>query len=214
MDSLILRCSSLDSLMGATRGKQPYGLSKTAQSVIEKIVDEKVYGTKLLLQNKYLTKGIEMEDESIAIFNEVFFKSLTKNEVRLTNDYITGECDLLDKDNDLIIDIKTSWDLNTFSKQRRESTCYEWQLRGYMWLYDVSKACTAHVLPDGYPESLERFADHLDYSHIPKHDRVIIGNIVERDLDKEQQLIEKVEACRLYAKDVYENFFKQGRCLP
>lgn len=205
-----LRCSSLDSIM--TNGRSKTGLSATAQSVIKDMVDSELYNTPLFISNKYLSKGIECEDDSIELFNNVFFKSLVKNDKRLTNDYITGECDLLD--GDTVIDIKTSWSLKTFAEQRRKATIYEWQLRGYMWLYDKDKACTAHCLVDT-PTHLCRFeTDTHEFGHIAEHDRVIIGNIVERDAELEQQIIDKYEQCLAYRNQLIEQFKKNGRTLP
>ena len=205
-----LRCSSLDSIM--TNGRSKTGLSATAQSVIKDMVDSELYNTPLFISNKYLSKGIECEDDSIELFNNVFFKSLVKNDRRLTNDYITGECDLLDTGT--VIDIKTSWSLKTFAEQRRKATSYEWQLRGYMWLYDKDKACTAHCLVDT-PKHLCMYEQDIhEFDHIAEHDRVIIGNIVERDAELEQQIIDKHELCTAYYLELIEQFKKNGRTLP
>ena len=205
-----LRCSSLDSIM--TNGRSKTGLSATAQSVIKDMVDSELYNTPLFISNKYLSKGIECEDDSIALFNNVFFKSLVKNDRRLTNDYITGECDLLDTGT--VIDIKTSWSLKTFAEQRRKATSYEWQLRGYMWLYDKDKACTAHCLVDTPKHLCMHEQDIHEFGHIAEYDRVIIGNIVERDAELEQQIIDKYEQCLAYRNQLIEQFKKNGRELP
>ena len=205
-----LICSSLDSIM--TNGRSKTGLSATAQQVIKDMVDSELYNTPLFISNKYLSKGIECEDDSIELFNNVFFKSLVKNTERITNDFITGECDLLD--GDTIIDIKTSWNLKTFAKQRNDTTCYEWQLRGYMWLYDKDKACTAHCLVDT-PDDLCRFEQDIHkFGHVAEHDRVIIGNVIERDQELEQLIIEKWQACFEFRNELIEQFKKNGRELP
>lgn len=205
-----LRCSSLDSIM--TNGRSKTGLSATAQGVITDMVNSELYNTPLFISNKYLSKGIECEDDSIELFNNVFFKSLVKNTERITNDFITGECDLLD--GDTVIDIKTSWNLKTFAKQRNDTTCYEWQLRGYMWLYDKDKACTAHCLVDT-PKDLCKYENDVhEFSHIAQPDRVIIGNVIERDQALEQQIIDKYELCLTYRNELIEQFKKNGRKLP
>ncbi len=74
-----LRCSSLDSIM--TNGRSKTGLSATAQGVITDMVNSELYNTPLFISNKYLSKGIECEDDSIELFNNVFFKSLVKKYV-------------------------------------------------------------------------------------------------------------------------------------
>jgi hypothetical protein len=195
-----------------TNGRSKTGLSATAQGVITDMVNSELYNTPLFISNKYLSKGIECEDDSIELFNNVFFKSLVKNTERITNDFITGECDLLD--GDTVIDIKTSWNLKTFAKQRNDTTCYEWQLRGYMWLYDKDKACTAHCLVDT-PKDLCRYESEThEFGHIAAADRVIIGNVIERDADLEQQIIDKYELCLAYRNELIEQFKKNGRELP
>lgn len=205
-----LRCSSLDSIV--TNGRSKTGLSATAQRVIKDMTNSELYNTPITISGKYLDKGIQCEDDSIELFNNVFFKSLVKNDKRLTNDYITGECDLLD--GDTVIDIKTSWSLNTFAEQRYKTTSYEWQLRGYMWLYDKDKACTAHCLVDT-PKDLCKYENDVhEFSHIAQPDRVIIGNVIERDQALEQQIIDKYELCLTYRNELIEQFKKNGRKLP
>ena len=58
-------------------------------------------------------------------------------------------------------------------------------------LYDKPKACTVTVLIDTPPELIgdEDPAPHR-VSHIPETERILTGNEVERDADKEQQIIE------------------------
>ena len=208
---MLLRCSSLGMLMGKSKGSQPYGLSATAQGVVKDIADAYCYNTPITVDNKYMTKGRDCEDDSIELFNDVFFMDLVKNEVRLSNEHITGECDLLS--DDLVIDIKSSWSVKQFAEMRRKATDYEWQLRGYMLLYEKSKACTAHCLVDT-PDKLCRFDGAVHkFAHIPKSDRVIIGNQIEREDKYEDMIKEKHEACLAYYNDLLDDF-KKGRELP
>jgi hypothetical protein len=59
-----------------------------------------------------LTKESNQELESINLLNSVRFENYEKNDQRIENDFITGECDIIT--NESIIDIKTSWSLDTF----------------------------------------------------------------------------------------------------
>lgn len=211
---MIIRCSSLCDVMSKpkTSTKDNFGLSVKAMEVIEKLADEHCYNTPILFDSKQMKKGRICEQDSIDLFNTVFFNFLTKNDVRKTNAYITGECDLID--GDLIIDIKTSWSLKSFAEMRRKPTDYEWQLRGYMWLYDKAKACTAHCLVNTPPE-LCRFDDAIHvFDDIPTQDKVIIGNIVERDIEKEQAIIDKWQQCKAYYDYLLDQFNSTGRELP
>lgn len=206
---MLIRCSSLDDLMSNAKSKG--ALSAKAKEVIEKMAIESRFSTPLYVSTKYTKKGIECENDSIELFNTVFFKNLKKNEVRLSNDYITGECDLID--GDTIIDIKTSWDIKTFATQLLDPTAYEWQLRGYMWLYDKPKACTVHCLVNT-PPHLCKFDDGIhEFDHIPMTDRLIVGNVVEKDTQKEQELIDKINLAREYYQEVLTKLTKKS-ALP
>lgn len=199
---MLIRCSSLDDLMSNARKKGE--LSAKAKEVIEKMAIERHFDTPIYSSNKYIKKGIECENDSIELFNMVFFKALEKNTVRISNDFITGECDLID--DDLIIDIKTSWDIKTFATQRIDPTIYEWQLRGYMWLYDKPKACTVHCLVNT-PLNLIKFDDGVhEFDHIPPSQRVIVGNIVYRDIELEKAMIEKITLARAYYDELLQAF--------
>lgn len=199
---MLIRCSSLDDLM--SNAKKQGELSAKAKEVIIKMAIESHFDTHIYSSNKYIKKGIECENDSIELFNTVFFKALEKNTVRISNDFITGECDLID--DDLIIDIKTSWDIKTFGMQRIDPTMYEWQLRGYMWLYDKPKACTVHCLVNT-PPHLIRFDDGIhEFDHIPPSKRVIVGNIVYRDIELEKAMIEKITLAREYYDELLQAF--------
>lgn len=204
---MLIRCSSLDDIM--TSGRTKTGLSATAKAVIEKMAIEDFYNTPIVFCNKYMQKGIECEQDSIDLFNLMFFKNLFKNQERKSNDYIIGECDLIDVDS--VIDIKTSWDIKTFAMQKINPTSYEWQLRGYMWLYDKNKACTVHCLVNT-PSDICKFDDSIhNFDHIPITDRLIVGNVVYRDTHKEQAIIEKYKQCYEYYNELLEklNFNQQ-----
>lgn len=206
---MLIRCSSLDDVM--SKGKSKTDLSAKAKEVVKKMAIESHFDTPIYFSNKYTQKGIECENDSIELFNTVFFKALTKNTERKSNEYITGECDLID--DDLIIDIKTSWDVKTFAMQYIDPTIYEWQLRGYMWLYDKPKACTVHCLVDT-PANLCKFDDGIhEFGHIPPAKRVMVGNIVHRDEVLEQAIIEKIAECRAYYDEILA-IFKQENILP
>lgn len=195
---MLIRCSSLDDIM--TNGRVKTDLSATAKTVIEKMAIENRFNTPISFTNKYIKKGIECEQDSIDLFNMVFFKALVKNSERKSNEFITGECDLID--GDLIIDIKTSWDIKTFAMQRIDPTIYEWQLRGYMWLYDKPRACTVHCLVNT-PLHLCKHDDGVhEFDHIPPQERVMVGNVVYRDEAKETAMIERIKSCRAYYDEI------------
>ncbi len=139
------RASSLAEIMTDPKGKDEL-LSVGAKTVVEKMAKEIVYGYEEVITSKYMEKGIAVEDDSIALLNEVFFTSHVKNTERKTNDWITGECDIYTPAK--IIDIKSSWSLPTFpatSAAGKDKT-YEWQGRAYMWLYDAPEFDVAYCM--------------------------------------------------------------------
>ena len=103
-----------------------------------------------------MQKGIDCEQASIDLLNTAefrFSKPYIKNTERKSNDWITGECDIYDPESRLIRDIKTSWSMYTFPLFDTECKDYEWQMRGYMWLWDCDTASVDYCLVDT-PEHL------------------------------------------------------------
>lgn len=146
MNDIIFRCSSLPALSGAK------GLGVTGQKeAIKTYIAQKLDRTKEV-KSKYLEKGVMMESGAIEMVNRVLNTSYQKNEVRMVNEFITGECDVEEEIE--ICDIKCSWDLFTFHDAiAGDGKSYEWQLRGYMELWKKPKASTIHCLMD-MPDNL------------------------------------------------------------
>jgi hypothetical protein len=182
-------------------------LSETAKSEMIKIAKEDFYGYSSQMTNKYVEKGIEVEDKSIELLSLVKFGQYTKNKVRLHNDFLTGECDINDEKNDEIIDIKSSWSLETFPALPSDINIkdYEMQLRGYMMLYKRSKASVCYCMVST-PEGLTMYENKLlhEVDHIDPFARVTMLTI-ERDLEIEKQIEER---CKL-AIDFYYDYIRQ-----
>ena len=203
---LKFRASSLAEIMTDGRGD---GLSAGAKTAVEKLAKEFVYGYDRHFSSKYMEKGIRMEDQSIDLINSVLFASYTKNTERKENDWITGECDIFTGDQ--IIDIKSSWSLETFPclSAHGEDKTYEWQLRAYMWLWDVDKASIAYCLvstPDdliGYENRAYHKVDHIN----PELRVTFVD--YERDKTLEEKIKVKVEAARKYYDEVVALIAKQ-----
>ena len=191
-----IRCSQLGKIMTTSRSKSE-PLSKTAQSYIKQLVKEDLFGYKSFITTKEMEKGVDEENTSIALFNQVKGTNYEKNIIRLENDWITGECDL--KGFDEIVDIKSSWSLETFpaSPSDINSNDYEWQLRGYMWLYDKPKATLAYCMVDT-PDYLLKDWDYQKIHKVSNIDASLRVTTVsfERDIELEEQIKEKVELCK------------------
>ena len=148
-----------------------------------------------------MQKGVECEQKSIELLNNVEFrlsKPYVKNTERKSNEWITGECDIYDPDTKLIRDIKTSWSLATFPLFATNADDYEWQMRGYMMLWDCDAASVDYCLVDT-PEHLigyEQRELHI-VSHIEPEKRVK-SFVYKRDLEKEERIKQRCEQLQAY----------------
>jgi len=173
-------------------------LSAGAKTYVEALAKEFVYGYDELISGKYMDKGLIVEDESIALYNSVFFTSHKKNTERKTNEWITGECDIAVPSK--IIDIKSSWSLPTFpaTSAAGRDKGYEWQGRAYMWLWNVELFDIAYCLVNTPPELINYEQEELHYvEHITPELRITIVPY-QRDLTLEEKIKTKVEAARAY----------------
>jgi hypothetical protein len=141
MKDLIFRCSSLPNLVGKT------GLGKTGEKEALKAYAAQYLDRFKEVKSKYLDKGIANEQEAIDMVNRVKGSEYRKNPFRYDNEYLTGECDILDTNENKVCDIKCSWDWFTFSDSIGD-TSYEYQLRGYMELFEADEAEVIYCLTD------------------------------------------------------------------
>ena len=174
-------------------------LSETTKSYIRSVAKQDFYGYNLELNNKYILKGINQEDDSINLLNSVNFTNYSKNTERLNNEWLTGEADIILDDR--IIDIKTSWSLETFPATLEEAINkdYEWQLRAYMMLYDKNYASLVYCMVSTDPSLLNEWenlslhqVDHIDPS------KRITSILFERDLELEEEIKVRLHYCTEY----------------
>lgn len=180
-------------------------LSAGAKTFIEGIAKEFCYGFHELVNTKHMEKGKIVEDESIALYNRVFFTDLKKNTERRKNEWIEGECDIFaEAPRRKITDIKSAWNMATFPATAAQGydALYEWQVRGYMMLWDAELAELAYTListPDELVTKYEQ-ADLHYVDHIPDEMRVTLVPFT-RDLALEEKIKVKVEAARRYLNE-------------
>ena len=208
MADVLFRCSSLGKIMTDPRTKSEGVLSAGARTYIRELAQQEIFGIDFEFSSKETQKGIEVEGESIALLNRVRGLSLTKNTERRDNGLITGECDLFDESARKGYDLKSSWSAKTFPGWVKdcEDKLYEWQMRGYMMLWDADSWEVVYALVDT-PERLigyEPLQMHV-VSHIPEHMR-LTGWVIERDKSKEDSIAERVAAARDYYAQVIREF--------
>ena len=187
------RPSSLGKIM--SKSKKPGELSQTCITYLK----EYYAGDKEELSSKYLTKGILLEDEAIQFASKVLYGGIKayKNEDIYANEWLVGTPDVILENS--IIDTKCSWSRKTLLDSALElDTNYQWQLIGYMFLCNKDYATLFYYLGD--TPAAANFGTKVSYSHLEDFERWVSYEF-KRDLDKEQEIIDKVEQCREWLKN-------------
>jgi hypothetical protein len=185
-------------------------LSAGAKTEIKSMAKEHVYDFKEVITGKYMDKGLIVEDQAIELYNSVFFTNYKKNTVRLTNEWITGECDIIIP-KVRGIDIKSSWSLATFPAvaEDGEDKLYEWQCRGYMMLHEVPEWEVAYCMVNTPDELIKYEQESLHFvDHIPEELRITRVQY-KRDMALEEKIKRKVEAARAYLTRIVEQIQEQ-----
>lgn len=202
----LFRCSSLSNLIGTPKLKSEV-LTSDAKNSIRKIVKEDLYGFRSFTGNQYTAKGNLLEDVAIEMSGKMRFRKLTKHVGRVSNDLITGECDVLDLERKLIIDTKCTWDIGTHpffvdeAMEKVKKAGYDVQMQAYMWLYDCDVANVDFwLLPT--PSELLSGWDDLEYlidsvEKIDIRERLTTVTI-ERDESIIQKIKDKIPHCQEY----------------
>ena len=197
------RASQLGKLMTSSRTKGE-ALSQTAKSYIIQKAKEDFFEYKTELTNKYVMKGIHQEQDSIDLLNAVRFESYKKYEHRAENEWLTGSCDIITEE--LIIDVKTSWSLETFpatNYELKDLSEYEWQGRAYMWLYDRPRFELCYVMVSTADDILSDYDSYAIHKvdHIDPAKRITSIRF-ERDKELEIQMAEKLIAATEFYNEV------------
>ena len=208
MRELLIRCSSLGKIMTDPKTTKEGPLSVGAKTYIRELAAQEIFGIDFEVSSKPMEKGIECEDDAIQLLNRVRGMNLAKNTERRSSEFLTGECDLFDDLSNRGHDIKCSWSAATFPLlvDDCKDKIYEWQMRGYMMLWDADEWEVNYCLVDT-PEHLvlyEPMQMHF-VSHIPEHMRVTSW-VVKRDKDLEQKIQDRVIHAREYMREVIEQF--------
>ena len=196
---MIIRAPALGELMAPA--KKAGELSAGAKTFVRKEFCRDMLGFREDISSPAMEKGITCVQDSTDLYNTVYFTNWQKNTDRIKNEWITGECDIFT--GDTVIDIKSSWSLTTFPllASMGENSGYEWQLRAVLAYCMVST-----------PEHLIRWEDPGIHAvdHIDPVKRVT-RLFYERDAEKEQAIIERVQLCRDYYNQLADEYAAQTR---
>ncbi|TCK87321.1 hypothetical protein B0G74_7860 [Paraburkholderia sp. BL9I2N2] len=198
---LRIRCSSLGKIMTEPKSKDEI-LSVGAKTYIEDLAKEFVYGYVKEVTSKEMEKGLIVEQACIDLLNEVLFTSFTKNTERRENEWLTGECDIFTGRK--IHDIKAPWSLATFPATvfAGRDRDYEWQLRGYMMLWNVDESEIDYCMvstPDELiryePEAIH-YVDHIDpmlrVTRVPYARDKALEDKIKRKVDVAREYFEQI----------------------
>lgn len=218
MKQFKIRASALGQIM--TDGKAKGSIGKTCMSYCEQWIKEQLYNRKKEFTNKYVEKGLIMEDNSLDfIAEELNYGLLFKNQEHFENDYIIGTPDALP--NDIVIDVKNSWDCLTFPLLETEipNKDYWWQMQAYMLLTGRKVAKLIYVLSDtpkhliekqayytakdtgrDYEDVLKELTASMTYADIPNRYKIKVFDIAF-DAEVEAKIINRVNECRNYINE-------------
>ena len=202
----LFRCSSIHKLIGDGRSKAAV-ISDTAKSAIRDIVKEDLYGFRSFTGNQYTQKGNLLEDLAIEMSGKMRLRNYQKHVGRVENELITGECDVLDLKNKLIIDTKCTWDIGTHpffadeAMEKVKKAGYDVQMQAYMWLYDCDVANIDFWLFPCPPELLNGWDDIDQLVHLVE--KIDIRErkttvVIERDEAIIQKIKDKIPHCQEY----------------
>ena len=147
-DNYKFHCSSLGEIMTDARSGKADGLGETCKKhLLECWIDE-TYGRKQNIENRYIQKGLMVEESGITLLSRLKKQFFVKNEQTFENEFIIGTPDIITAD--MVRDIKSSWDIYTFYMvlYKPVNKHYEYQLRGYMDLTGRDISSVDYVLID------------------------------------------------------------------
>jgi hypothetical protein len=229
-DEVLIRCSSLGCLFTEPQSKEDKlagKLSKTAKTHLTKVYIEALWDKRKDITTKQMDKGTLCQPEAILMTSKLFGFPYEENTERKSDGYITGEADIVLGEG--IIDIKCSWDAETFICNLTEpvNKDYLYQMQGYMRLWNKPTAIIRYCLvsaptkilkdelskllyrmdvaTDVSPEYIEAAAElnfNMTFDEIPIEHRVI-DIIVPRNEEIIEQIPEKVEKAREYLKELH-----------
>ena len=243
--NLIFRCSSLHRLMGnaksideslltdeikAIKSKKKRTdeeqqilddlLLRTLSAGAKSLVKEMVRKKKHKAPNKFsgsreTRKGNLVEEDAILFLMQTEFISAKKNEIRFTNDFLTGEPDIIAGK---VYDTKCPWSYWTMEyftddiESKALDAGYDWQQLGYLWLLRenkeyppviINQAELKFILMPTPDECLGRYDDkylHQDFVLDMKDKDRISTYAIEYDEAKIEMIKIKIEAARKYAE--------------
>ena len=229
MEQIKFRASAMSKLMTEARSKSE-ALSETTKTyLIEKFINEK-YGRYKFMSNKYIEKGLAVEEDSITLYSRATKTFFKKNEEHLNNAYLTGTPDCFIGESiykaECIIDFKSSWDIFTFFNAQKEKVNkdYYWQMQSYMALTGAKESRLVYCLVNT-PETIindekrklfwkmgaideneltdeagAKMEKEMLFDDIPMKER-IYEVVIERNSEDIVKMYDRIDECRKYMNE-------------
>lgn len=197
-------------------------LSKGAKTYVEGLVDQYVYKYEDSIDNKYVRKGLAVEDSddedfnksAIKVANLAIFTDYRKSVSYLQKGHFHGHPDIEDEEEQEIVDIKSSWNKKTFPKRPEDgkNSDYEWQGKLYCYMKGWRKFKLCYVLMTT-PEDLvpDNENDSLHYCNdLPLNLRVtyIDYELTDKDIEKIER---REKAAVKYAEEYYKFLINKNK---
>jgi len=225
-----IHCSSLGKLLTEPKSKQDKeegNLSATAKTHLIEIYAQNLYNFRKELNNKYVTKGNEVEKEGIDALSIQVRYPMEKNEEVFINEFLVGTPDVITQN--MVFDVKSSFDWITFLSNvpSELDPMYVAQVNGYLDLLGYDTGYIAYVLLDT-PESIrnkEKFyllssmdviseespafvkaweekEKNMIFSNHPIEERILLFEV-----KKDQELLERARQKVIKARQFLEEFY-------
>jgi len=211
-------------------------LSETCITYLLEVYAWEKYGKEPLNADKKgraVEKGKLVEDDSITLLSLVDKKMYVKNTDRFSNEYLSGEPDIISKNK--VIDIKSSFDIISFLSVIKKpiNPAYKYQINGYMDILKLDEGEVSSCLVNAnrsmindemkrlfykmdvateenieYKKAGEQLMKNMTFEDIPMKNRVHKMQVEKIDME---QIYERVYHCRKWLKDfedVHENLNK------
>ena len=123
--------------------------------------------SKEVIYIQYVEKGKDVESDSIELLSKVNGVKYTKNEERVSNEYLTGIPDIFVGETIMtankISDIKSAWDYPTYLKKINlpVSKSNDYQIKGYMDITDATEGEICDCLVDAPARIMKDYYDSL-----------------------------------------------------
>lgn len=172
-----------------------------SSAVLHNFYDKYILGFDSFFGNKATVRGTDQEQDSIDLFNSVYKTNYKKNTIRKTNDYLTGEPDMV---SEAIGDIKTRQDWKTFScrTEQEDIDDHMWQLWGYGQLFDKSEGVVINTLPS-YPVDFIQNEQARYYDDKRRQDQIFHWYNYDRINPKDRVKMTRIDLTTIDSELVY-----------